>query len=129
MLSKETRKRLLVEIRKEAKQLFNATVLCKDIVTPVEIYEKMRSLPTSKQGLINYLKYAHFMMVTLGFSMFMINRNKELSKGFSLYYEVELNDAVLNSPSIKDLLANVEKIIGSAVSHINVLEKENSKGE
>lgn len=124
MISEKSRQRLLEQIHIETKQLLNATVLCKDVNTPSEIFDAMQKCPTSKQGLVNYVKYAHMMIAVLGYTCSKATNNKSVGKLFISYNKDLINKAVLASPSIRDLLNEIADILNVAIDDVTSMIKE-----
>lgn len=124
MLTEQTRKRLLEQIHIETKQLLNATVLCRDVNTPSEIFDAMQKCPATKQGLINYVKYAHMMIAVLGYTCSKATNNKIVGKIFISYNTDLINKAVLASHSIRDLLNEIADILNVAIDDVTSMVKE-----
>lgn len=129
MLSKNTRKKLLEQIHIETKQLLNATVLCRDVNTPSEIFDAMQKCPATKQGLINYVKYAHMLIVVLAYSYSKAKGNKNAGKIFIKYNTSFINEAVLTSLSIRELLINISYILNVAIDEVTRMIKEDVNNE
>ena len=124
MLTEKTRQKLLAQIRAETNRLLKATVLCKDINTPTQIYNAMQKCPASKQGLIRYFKYAYMLIAALGYMCAKVTGNK--NAGYFLIFRsvVLINKAVITSPSIRDLLSNVNSTINVAIDEVTRRVKE-----
>lgn len=124
MLTEKTRHRLLAQIRAETNRLLKATVLCKDVNTPSEIFNAMQKCPKTKQGLIRYSKYAYMMIAVLGYTCAKVTGNKNSGKIFILYNKSLIDKAVLASSSIRDLLINISDILNEAIDCVTSVLKE-----